>query len=319
MSMLKSIVENVHQAVRPKDDGEVASYIPELAEADPDDFGLAVAPFAGDVYTAGDVDRPFTIQSVSKAFTFGLALRECGPDRTFEHVGTEPSGDDFNAITLNPSTGVPYNPMVNAGAMAMTSLIRDVRGEDAFDFIREEFGKFAGSPVGFDDQTYESELRTADRNRAVAYLMRSRGVIRGPVEEVVDLYTRQCSLTVTARQLATMGGTVANVGVNPATNVPVVDPLTVRHMLSVMFTCGMYNYAGRWAVDVGLPAKSGVSGGILAVVNRQVGIASYSPRLDPLGNSVRGIQACARLAEELGLHAFEFSNAGSSLLEAYLK
>lgn len=316
--MLADILADTHARVSEEHGGEVATYIPALATADPDAFGLAIVTSAGDVYTAGDAQTEFTIQSVSKPFSLALALARCGHEDTYRRVGTEPSGDAFNSVVLDPETSVPFNPMVNSGAIAITGMLRDKFGDDAFGEIRRGYGCFAGTDLGFDQNVYESELATAHRNRAIAHLMRGGGVIADPVDEVVDLYTRQCSLTVTATQLATMAATLANVGTNPLTQDTIVDPLTVRHVLSLMFTCGMYDYAGRWAVDVGTPAKSGVSGGVMAVVNRQIGIGLYSPRLDEHGNSVRGIKACVQLAEELGLHSFEFSNTGSSLLSVYL-
>ncbi len=316
--MLGEILKEVHAQVLEERGGEVASYIPALARAVPEDFGLAIVTTGGDVYTAGESETEFTIQSVSKAFTLALALNRCGTERTYEHVGTEPSGDAFNSVVLDPITSVPFNPMINSGAISMTGLLRDIHGDDTFAEIRRGYSRFAGAELGFDEEVYESELATAHRNRAIAHLMRSGGVVNDPVDDLVDLYTRQCSLTVTATQLATMAATLANVGTNPVTQDTILDPLTVRHVLSLMFTCGMYDYAGRWAVDVGIPAKSGVSGGVMAVVNRQIGIGLYSPRLDEHGNSVRGIKACVQLAEEFGLHAFEFSNTGSSLLSVYL-
>lgn len=316
--MLDSILTSTHELVRQDDGGEVASYIPALAEVDPDTFGLAAVTAGGDTYTAGDVDTPFTIQSVSKPFTLALALAECGPEKVFEHVGREPSGDAFNSITLHAETGRPYNPLINSGAIAMAGLIHQTYGSEAYEMIRSAYSKFAGVELEMDEEVYASEMATTDRNRAMAYLMHSSGVLQAPVEESVDLYIRQCSLIVTTRTLATMSATIANIGTNPITGVTVVDPLAVRHVLSLMFTCGMYDYAGRWAVDVGLPAKSGVSGGVMAAVNRQLGIASHSPRLDERGNSVRGIAACVQLAEQLGLHAFEFSNTGSAMLNVYL-
>lgn len=316
--MLGEILQNIHDLVQSEDSGEVASYIPALAEADPALFGLSIVTSNGQTMTAGDAEATFTIQSMSKPFSLALALNECGPERTFQRVGAEPSGDAFNAVVLDQQSGVPFNPMVNAGALAMTGLLHEVHGDDAAEVIRRGYSGFAGEELQLDERVYESELASAHRNRAIAHLLRGAGIIGDPVEEIVDLYIRQCSLVVSARTLAVMSATVANVGTNPLTEEHVVDPLTVRHVLSIMFTCGMYNYAGRWAVDVGLPAKSGVSGGVMAAVNRQVGIGLYSPRLDERGNSVRAIRACVQLAEELGLHAFEFSNTGSSMLGVYL-
>lgn len=318
MTMLAQILQQVYERVEPERHGEVADYIPALAEVDPESFGLAIVTTSGKVCTAGDADTPFTIQSVSKPFTLAMALAEHGPEKVFAHVGSEPSGDAFNSVTLHPATNLPPNPMVNSGAISMAGLVHARYGDDAFDQIRDTYRRFAGSDLGYSDEVYASEMDHAHRNRAIAHLLRGGEVIHGPPESVVSLYTQQCSQTVTATQLATMAATLANIGRNPITDDVIVDPLTVRHVLSMMLTCGMYDYAGHWAVNVGLPAKSGVGGGVMAVVNRQIGIGLYSPRLDPHGNSVRAIRACEELAEELGLHAFEFSNAGSSILSVYL-
>jgi glutaminase len=316
--MIQNILDDIYSRISEEQSGEVADYIPALAEADPKDFGLAIVTVNGDVYTAGDADTPFTIQSQSKPFTFALALEECGIETTYEHVGTEPSGDAFNSVVLDPFTKVPFNPMVNSGALSMAGLIQEKKGEGAFEAIRSCYSSFAGTELSVNDRVYDSELATAHRNRAIAHLMRSGDVVSDPVDEVVQLYTEQCSIEVTARQMATMSASLANIGTNPVTDETIVSPLVVRHVLSLMFTCGMYDYAGRWAVDVGMPAKSGVSGGLMAVVNRQIGIGLYSPPLDEHGNSVRAIKACVELAEEFGLHAFEFSNAGSSMLSVYI-
>jgi glutaminase len=180
------------------------------------------------------------------------------------------------------------------------------------------FSNLANADLSIDENVFRSEINSAYRNRALTHLMRGLDVISDTVEEKLQLYTKQCSVNVNAKHLATMAATLANFGVNPFSGKTVLSSLTVRHILSVMFTCGMYDYAGRWAVDVGVPAKSGVSGGLMAVVNRQIGIGIFSPRLDEIGNSVRAIQACIDLADELGLHAFEFTNKGSSMLEIYL-
>jgi glutaminase len=315
--MIESILRDIYTRCRDDESGDVASYIPALAAVDPNEFGVAIVTTTGDVYQAGDADAPFTIQSVSKPFSFALAFEEYG-DTTYDHVGTEPSGEAFNSIALDPNTGTPFNPMINAGAIAMSGLLHDRYGDGAFDAIQQGYGRFAGADLGFDQEICDSELATAHRNRAIAHLLRNGDVISEQVDEIVDLYTRQCAITVTATQLATMAATLANVGTNPVTGDTILSPLTVRHALSLMFTCGMYDYAGRWAVDVGLPAKSGVSGGVMAVVNRQIGVGMYSPRLDEHGNSVRAIKACVQLTEEFGLHAFEFSNTGSSILGVYL-
>jgi glutaminase len=316
--MMQSTLEAIHERLKGLNEGRVADYIPALGEADPAHFGIAVVTAEGQAYTVGDTDVPFTIQSISKPFSFALALEACGAEETYRHVGTEPSGDSFNAITLDQATNRPFNPMVNAGAIAVSALIHDHHGTDPFEAIRSTYGRLAGRNLKVDEAVFRSEKQTGHRNRAMAHLMRQASIIKDPVEEKLDLYFRQCAIRVTAKDLAVMAATLANVGQNPLTGETVFSPLNVRHVLSVMFTCGMYDYAGQWAVDVGLPAKSGVSGGIMAVVNRQIGIGIFSPPLDAFGNSVRGIKACVDLAEEFGLHAFEFTNAGGGLLKAYL-
>ena len=315
--MIRDILDSVYESLVDEHAGEVANYIPQLGEADPSHFGIALATMDGKVFSVGDTSVPFTIQSMSKPFTFALALTELGVDKVYEHTSVEPSGDDFNSVVLNENS-LPFNPMVNSGAISMTGLLCSVYGDDTFAYIHEAYNKLAGEELGIDRGVFKSELANADRNRAIAHLMHGAGVI-GDVDQVVETYTRQCSILVTTEQLAAMATTVANMGINPKTHETVLDPLAVRNTLSVMFTCGMYNYSGHWAVEVGLPAKSGVSGGVFAVVNRQLGVATYSPKLDARGNSVRGIQVCTQLAEELGLNAFELANMGSSLLDIYLR
>ncbi len=315
--MIKAILDSVYESLLDEHSGEVANYIPKLGQADPDAFGISLATLDGRMLSVGDASTSFSIQSMSKPFTFALALNELGIDEVFKRTSVEPSGDDFNSVVLDED-GKPFNPMVNSGAIAMTGLLCSIHGDDTFEYILEQYSRFAGVTLGVDREIFKSELANAGRNRAIAYLMNSAGII-GDVEQAVETYTRQCSITVTTEQLASMAATVANMGMNPTTNETVLDAISVRNMLSVMFTCGMYNYSGHWAVEIGLPAKSGVSGGVFAVVNRQLGIATYSPKLDARGNSVRGIRACTALAEELGLHAFELANMGSSLLDIYLR
>ena len=319
LSMLQNIVEVVYERHLKNNTGSVATYIPELAKAEPDHFGIAIATVDNGLATAGDVDVDFSLQSLSKPFAFGMALDIWGDEKTLKHVGTEPSGEAFNSIELDPGTRRPFNPMVNAGAISMTSLINEKFHDKSESEIVELFSKLASEKLSIDECVYQSEIKTADRNRALTYLMKSVDVIQSDAEKSLGLYTRQCSINVNARQLAIMAASLANIGNNPVTDENIYTPFTVRKILSVMFTCGMYDSAGQWAVDVGIPAKSGVSGGLMAVVNRQIGIGIFSPRLDAHGNSVRAIAACIDLAEELGLHAFEFSNQGSSILDVYLK
>jgi glutaminase len=307
-------LDMAYQQALPRRDGALADYIPELALVEPEHFGLALVSSQGKVYTSGDVDQPFTIQSVSKAFSYCLALEWMGASVVRERVGVEPSGDAFNAIEFDPVTRRPYNPMVNAGAITVAGLLREARGDQAFDTVLAAYSRAAGRALDLDMAVYQSEAATGHRNRAIAHLLRASGALADPVEPALDLYFRLCSIRVTARDLACMSATLANMGQNPVTGVEVFDLRAVRDTLAVMFSCGMYDYSGSWICDVGIPAKSGVGGGLIGVVNRQLGIGSYSPRLDAKGNSVRGVLAMQALAEELGLHAFECSNAGSTFV-----
>ncbi len=296
--------------------GKVADYIPELAAADPDQFGIAVATVGGRLWSCGDAETKFTIQSVSKAFTYCLAVELLGRERVFRQVGVEPSGDAFNAIVFDPRTNRPFNPMVNAGAITVSTLIYEALGDGAMDFLLRRFSEAAGRSLAISDAVYRSEAATGHRNRAIAHLLLNVGATQGPVEPGLDLYFRQCSILVTAVDLARMGATLANLGTNPFTGVHVFDLKAVRDTLSVMLTCGMYDYSGSWVLDVGVPCKSGVGGGIVGAVNRQIGIGTFSPRLDDKGNSVRGLHAFKYLTDEFGLHAFECTNIGSEFLRS---
>lgn len=244
-----------------------------------------------------------------------MALEECGRDRTLRHVGVEPSGDAFNAIELEPVTMRPYNAMVNAGAIAVSSLIKRDSPEKGVDAFIDKMQRAAGRPLRVDPSVLASESATGHRNRAMAYLMLKCGILDAGVDHTLHQYFSQCSLLVTAQDLALMAATLANMGRNPVTHDYVFDFNYIKDTLTVMFTCGLYDHSGEWAYHVGLPAKSGVGGGMLAVVNRQLGIAVYSPRLDAKGNSVRGILVCKELARHLGLHAFEFTNVGSNFMQ----
>ena len=298
----------------PNVEGRVADYIPELAKTDPEGFGIALATIDGRLWAKGDTGTEFTIQSVSKPFSYCLALELHGRDEVARYVGVEPSGDAFNAIVFDPHSDRPFNPMVNAGAITVCALISRALGDEALAFMLDRYSKAAGRTLRVSDAVYRSEAETGHRNRAIGHLLLTVGAARGPIEPALDLYFRLCSVLVTAADLARMGATLANIGENPATGEQVFDVRAVRDTLSVMFTCGMYDYSGNWALDVGIPAKSGVGGGIVGVVNRQLGIGTYSPRLDAKGNSVRGLEAFRKLADELGLHAFECTNYGSDYM-----
>jgi glutaminase len=312
---LRKTLDRLHKKYGECNEGNVATYIPELGKANPDHFGVAVVGVDGDVYEAGETSAEFTIQSISKAFVFGLAVETHGRDAVLKRVGVEPSGDAFNSLELR-SSRKPFNPMINAGAITDTGMITGASVKERMNKILRLLSDAAGRELRVDEGVYRSEKETGHRNRAIGHLLKNVDLIDGEVDEVLDLYFQQCSVLLNARDLATMGATLANLGTNPVTGKEVLSFDSVRDVLSVMFTCGMYDFAGEWAFRVGIPAKSGVGGGILAVINRQLGIGTYSPRLDSMGNSVRGIRLCTDLAEEMGLHVFNFTNAGSSFIKA---
>jgi glutaminase len=315
---LQAVIEYLHAKYQPLTAGHVATYIPELGTADPEQFAVCLSTTAGQYFEVGDVDRPFTIQSISKPFTYGIALETFGEARVSSHVGVEPSGDSFNAITLQSGSNRPHNPMVNAGAITVTALLHSRFGDETFPILLDRLSGAAGRQLSVDQSVYDSERRTGHRNRAIAHLLLNFGMVHDAAERALDIYFQQCAILVTCRDLAMMGATLANMGRHPMTRRQVFEIESVKHMLAIMFTCGMYDYSGEWAYRVGVPAKSGVSGGVVAVVNRQLGVATYSPRLDARGNSSRGIEVCSELAARFGLHAFDCLNAGSSYLDAVL-
>jgi glutaminase len=297
--------------------GAVADYIPELGKADPEHFGISLATLDGHVYEVGDTGIPFTIQSMSKPFVFALALDTLGAARVEGAIGVEPSGDPFNSIRLNADNH-PFNPMVNAGAIACSGLIHEAKGDGAFEYIRQALGRFAGRELDIDEAVFASESATGDRNRAIGYLLRNSTVIKDDVSAVLEVYFRQCSVLVTARDIAVMAATLANRGTNPVTGEQVMTPYAISRTLSVMTSSGMYDYAGEWIYRVGIPAKSGVGGGILAALPARLGLGSYSPRLDSHGNSVRGIKACEALSRHYDLHMLNRSDdARNSIIADY--
>lgn len=288
--------------------GALASYIPELARVDPTGFGLSLSSSDGYVYESGDADVQFTMQSISKPFTYALALDQLGQDDVDARIGVEPSGEGFNKISVDQVTNVPKNPMINAGAIVACSLIPGKTVDDRFDLVREFYSACAGRTLDFDHDVYQSERASGSRNRGIAYLLESFGALGADPDEALDLYIRQCSLKVTSTDLARMAATFGRGGLNPLTGRQVTDEAVVRRTLSVMVTCGMYDAAGAWVSAVGMPAKSGVGGGIVAVLPGQLGIGVYSPRIDDKGNSVRGMLVCRSLSQQLGLHFLTVSS-----------
>lgn len=312
---LQQILDELHSRYVSLRDGDVADYIPQLAKMNPDEFGIAVATLDGHVYTVGDCDVPFTIQSISKPFVYGLALEDHGFEHVLGRVGVEPTGDAFNAISLDPLTGRPANPMINAGAIATTCLVKD-EDDGAMGRIMAMFERFAGRELCIDESVYKSEYETGHRNRAIGYMLRNFNIVTESPDRGLDLYFRQCSISVTCRDLAIMAATLANRGTNPLTDERALDPQYVDSVLSVMGSCGMYNYAGEWIYRVGIPAKSGVSGGVLACLPGQLGIGVYSPRLDGHGNSVRGVNVCNDLSATYSLHIHNVPNVTRACLRS---
>lgn len=312
VSPISEFLEELHRKCGAEADGEVASYIPELAKANPDWFGIALVTATGSVYEVGDTRQEFTIQSISKPFVYGLALEDNGRGATLERVGVEPTGDAFNSISLDPGTGRPRNPMINAGAIATAGLIVGKSPDSRFKRILETFSLFAGRELGLDEAVYRSESETGFRNRAIGFMLRNFDKLTGDPLPTTEVYFKQCSISVNCRDLAIMGATLANRGINPITGKQALRGEYVESVLSVMGTCGMYDYSGEWIYNVGLPAKSGVAGGVLAVLPGQIGIGVFSPKLDAHGNSVRGIRVCQELSRYLDLHLFNRPVIGKS-------
>lgn len=299
------MLEELHQRYATLGEGDLADYIPELANVDPDLFAIALATTDGRAFAVGDHEALFTIQSASKPFTYGHALEMHGRDRVLARVGVEPTGDAFNSIIKLDAANRPHNPCVNSGAIAVTSLLRELDATSSVKKLLDTFNRFAGRTLGIDLPVFTSERTHGHRNRAIAHLMLHFGMIEGEVDPILDLYFQQCSIQVTCADLALMAATLANAGVNPKTGQRAIDAAYVRDVLTVMHSCGMYDYAGQWAYTVGLPAKSGISGGILAVVPGKLGIACFSPRVDRHGHSVRGLRVFEDLAANFALHPFE--------------
>ena len=306
-------IRDEHAAVT---DGALASYIPELARVDPSGFGLSLSSSDGFVYESGDAAIEFTIQSISKPFTYALALDQIGQEAVDARIGVEPSGEAFNEISVDDTTKTPKNPMINAGAIAAVSLVPGVTPDERFTRIRDFYSACAGRPLDIDYEVYASEKVTGSRNRAIAYMLQSFGVLDGDPDDVLDVYFRQCSINVTSTDLARMAATLARGGVNPTTGRRVTDTFVVQRTLSVMVTCGMYDAAGDWVSAVGMPAKSGVGGGIVAVLPGQLGIGVYSPLLDAKGNSVRGVRVCRSLSHRLGLHFLTVTRESRSAIRS---
>ncbi len=317
MTPFTHFLDSLYQKYINLEDGKVASYIPELAKADPSWFAISVVTINGQQFHVGNVEQKFTIQSISKIVVYGMVLDLLGREAVLQKVGVEPTGDPFNSlIRLDETSKRPYNPMVNSGAIATTGLLPGANASERIRQLLAMFKRYTGHDVYVDDSVFVSERATGHRNRAMAHLMVNFGMLEGDIDEALDLYFRQCSVLVTCQDLAVMAATLANRGQNPLTGEQAVHQDYIRDILSVMYTCGMYNFAGEWAYRVGIPAKSGVSGGLLAVVPNEAGIAVFSPLLDERGNSVRGLRVFEELSETYGFHLFDLSMGRCCFAEA---
>jgi glutaminase len=303
--VVRALVVEAHERFGTVDDGAVADYIPALADTPPDLFGACVANTRGAVFSVGDAGYGFSIQSVSKPFVFALVCDAIGHETARDRLGVNSTGLPFNSVmAIELSTDRTMNPMVNAGAIATTSLVPGATAEDKWQFIHEGLSHFAGRNLELDEEVYESEAASNLRNQGIAHLLDSYGRLYFDPDESTDLYTRQCSLVVTAEDLAMMGATLADDGVNPRTGTRVIAARHCERVLAVMSTAGLYERSGEWMYDIGLPGKSGVSGGIVTVSPGKGGLGTFSPRLDAAGNSVRGQLLTRHLSEALGLNIF---------------
>ncbi len=303
--LVQSLLREAHTRFSACTEGRNADYIPALAAVRRDLFGIALAGVSGTEFRVGDTEVPFTIQSVSKPFVFGLICQAIGEDEARRRLGVNSTGLPFNSVIAVERTGDGLtNPMVNAGAIAATSLAPGATAEIKWRFIRDGLSQFAGRDLAIDDAVYRSEAAANQHNTGIASLLKSYDRIYFDPIEATDVYTRQCALNVTAGDLANMAATLANGGVNPATGEPVIDAVHCEHVLAVMVTAGLYESSGDWLYDIGLPGKSGVSGGMISVAPGKGGLATFAPPLDEAGNSVKGRLTARFLSEQLGLNLF---------------
>ncbi len=298
-------VEGAYARFRGITAGRNADYIPVLAEVPSDLFAVSVVTTCGTLCQAGDYDRPFTIQSVSKPFVFALICQAIGEDEARAKLGVNSTGLPFNSVIAIERTGDgATNPMVNAGAIAATSLAPGASVDEKWRFIQTELSRFAGRDLSTDEAVYRSESSTNEHNEGLAELLEAYDRIYWDPVEATDIYTRQCALRVTTGDLAAMTATLANGGVNPVTGDRIIDSVHCQHVLAVMVTAGLYENSGDWLYETGLPGKSGVSGGMIAAAPGKCGIATFSPPLDEAGNSVRGQLVVRALSDDLSLNVF---------------
>ena len=303
--LVRRLVAEAYERYKTNAEGASSRVYPALARVPNDLFGVCVAGTSGNVYSGGDADYEFSIMSVSKPFVFALVCQLLGAELARERIGVNGTGLPFDSLTaVEQSVDGRTNPMVNAGAIATTSLVPGETAEARWRFVHEGLSCFAGRTLGLNDEVYESASKTNSRNQSIARLLQGYDRIYSDPAESIDLYTRQCSLNVSARDLAVMGATLADGGVNPVSGERVIDAATCRHTLAVMTTAGLYETSGDWLFDIGLPGKSGIGGGIVTVAPGKGGLGTFAPPLDAAGNSVKGQLAAAFLSRRLGLDLF---------------
>lgn len=320
---IKDIIKNIFDEVKLDNKGDVASYIPELADVDNELFGITVVTVDGQVYQLGDIDQKFCVQSCSKPITYGIAIETFGEDVVHNFVGKEPSGRNFNELCLNED-GLPHNPLINSGSIMSTTLVKPNDSQSKrFNFALNYWNRLTSNlGLSFNNSVYLSEKDSADRNYCLAYMMQEKKSFQegknkkisdkikrkwelGDLKSNLELYFQFCSLESRLLSVGLLAGTLANGGVNPWTSDKIFKYTTVKKILSLMLTCGMYDYSGEWGYKIGIPAKSGVSGLIYAIIPGVMGIAVYSPKLDKIGNSYRGVKFFEKLSEKLNIHIFD--------------
>lgn len=311
----RAAIKRIYDKAKANKDGHVATYIPQLGRVNPEYFGVSICTIDGQRFSLGDYSVPFCIQSICKPINYCIALEEHGETKVHQHIGREPSGIGFNGLVLN-SKGLPHNPMINAGAIMAGSLVKPkLDMADRFDYVLDTWTNLSGNiRAGFNNAVYLSERQTADRNFALGYFMRENRAFPENTNliDTLEFYFQCCSIEVTAEAMAITAATLANAGICPTTGNRVLQPDTVKNCLSLMASCGMYDFSGEFAFTIGLPAKSGVAGGLLVVIPNLMGICIWSPRLDELGNSVRGIEFCKELVSTFNFHNFDSLTGGQS-------
>ena len=314
-SPFKSYLSSLHKKYLTIEAGVIPDRIPEFAAAQADWFGIAVMTTGGKIFAVGHSDRLFTLQSISRALVYGMALEDCGREMLRSKVNIKSAGESANAIALDEHSQLPYNPMVDAGAIAVTDLIKGHSTTDRLNRILKKFNLYTGRDVNISFPVFLSEKAAGHRHRALTHLLLDVGAISDRIEETLDLYFQHSAILVSAKDLAVIGATLANGGINPITEERAIDERYVRDVMSMMIACGLDDYSGEWAYEVGIPAKSGMGGGILAAVPSKLGIGVFSPLLDSTGNSIRGIETCKELSRKFGLHLFDTVKADKDFKE----